>query len=94
MAFLGHFQRRNRGTIEMMASILEVCLEGTKKTHIMYRANISSDSLGDYLELLIGLGMLEKSEMYRTSVKGRIYLEHFRGILLLLGKKGSEGLQN
>lgn len=76
----------------MMASILEVCLEGTKKTHIMYRANISSDSLGDYLELLVSLDMLEKSEMYRTTVKGRIYLEHFKGILLLLGKRGSEGM--
>lgn len=70
----------------MMASILEVCLEGTKKTHILYRANISSDPLNEYLELLVSSGMLEKSELYRTTIKGRIYLEHFKGILFLLGK--------
>jgi predicted transcriptional regulator len=90
MASLGQFQRRNRGTIEMMASILEVCLEGTKKTHILYRANISSDPLNEYLELLVKSGMLEKSELYRTTVKGRIYLEHFKGILHLLGKSDPE----
>ncbi len=79
--------------IEMLASILEVCLEGTKKTHIMYRANISSDPLNTYLGFLIEHGMLEKSELYRTTVKGRIYLEHFKGILILFGKKDSAGLQ-
>jgi len=86
MASLGHLQRKNRGTIEMMASILEVCLESTKKTHILYRANISSDPLNEYLEFLVKSGMLEKTELYRTTVKGRIYLEHFKGILSLLGK--------
>lgn len=76
--------------MEVMASILEVCLEGTKKTHVLYRANMSSDSLNSYLELLIRQGMLEKSELYRTTVKGRIFLEHFRGILILFGKAGED----
>lgn len=76
--------------MEVMASILEVCLEGTKKTHVLYRANMSSDSLNSYLELLIRQGMLEKSGLYRTTVKGRIFLEHFRGILILFGKAGED----
>lgn len=75
--------------MEVIASMLEVCLEGTKKTHIMYRANISNDPLNSYLELLIDSGMLEKNELYRTTVKGRIYLEHFRGIVILLRKEES-----
>lgn len=86
------YSRRCRGTMEVMASILEVCLEGSKKTHVLYKANMSSDSLNSYLELLIVHGMLEKSDVYRTTIKGRIYLEHFRGILILLGKD-SEDLQ-
>lgn len=78
--------------LEVMASILEVCLEGTLKTHIMCKANISNDSLGSYIEFLIDHGMLEKSELYKTTIKGRIYLEHFRGILILLGKGASADL--
>lgn len=92
MSFPGHAQRRCRGTMEMIASILEVCLEGTKKTHIMYRANVSNEPLNSYLQLLIESGMLEKSNVYRTTVKGRIYLEHFKGILILLGKAEVENI--
>lgn len=79
-------RRKSRGMVEIMACILETCLEGTKKTQIMYRANLTSRSINRYLELLVEQGMLEKLEMYRTTVKGRRYLEYFEGILNLLGK--------
>ena len=78
--------RKSRGMIEIMANILETCLEGTKRTRIMYRANLTSRSIKSYLKVLIEQEMLEKSDLYRTTVKGRIYLEYFKGILILLGK--------
>jgi hypothetical protein len=59
--------------MEMIASILEVCLEGTKKTHIMYRANVSNEPLNSYLELLLESGMLEKTDVYRTTVRSRMW---------------------
>jgi predicted transcriptional regulator len=88
MSIIGYDLRRNRGMLEMIASILTTCLEGTKKTHIMYKANLTSTSLNEYLEFLLKNGLLERSELYRTTTKGRMYLEHFKEILTLLGKGG------
>jgi predicted transcriptional regulator len=73
-------------TPEIVASILEVCLEETKKTKIMYRAHLTTRSLHTYLESLIRLGLLEETGSYRTTEKGRVYLELFRCIASLAGE--------
>jgi predicted transcriptional regulator len=89
---LSAYQRqKSRGMVEIMASILLCCLEGTKKTRIMCRANLTTRSINGYLEILVERGMLEKSDLYRTTVQGRLYLEYFNGMLALLGKSNVGG---
>jgi predicted transcriptional regulator len=79
-------RRKSRATPEIVASILDVFLEGTKKTKIMYKANLTTRSLHKYLESLVRLGLLEKTESYRTTEKGRTYLELFRCMENLAGE--------
>jgi predicted transcriptional regulator len=82
-------RQKSRGMVEIMASILLCCLEGTKKTRIMCRANLTTRSINGYLQILVDRGMLEKSDLYRTTVQGRLYLEYFNGMLTLLGKSSA-----
>jgi len=79
-----------------MAEILEVAREGTLKTQIMYRANLSFAQLNEYLALLLELDLLEAIEeaektLYKTTNKGLRYLQSYREIRELLKKerKGS-----
>lgn len=89
---LSAYQRqKSRGMVEIMASILLCCLEGTKKTQIMYRANLTTRCINGYLKILMDRGMLEKSDLYRTTVQGRLYLEYFNSMLVLLGKSSAAG---
>jgi len=59
-----------------MADILSVCAsEGLKKTHVMYRANLSYDQINFYLtellssQLIAHLNSDHSSVLYRTSGK-------------------------
>jgi len=44
------WKRRNR--LEIMANILEITNNGVLKTHILYKANLSSAQLNEYMRLL------------------------------------------
>ncbi len=75
-----HRVHRNRMTI--LESILKVALHGAKKTHIMYKANLSFDELQVYIARLIESGLLEQKMneeemkmMYFTTQKGRTLIE-------------------
>lgn len=62
---LGHnapWTRKNRYSIEIGASILQVAREGAKKTRIMYNANLSYGQLNRYLQLLTTSGLLAQHE--------------------------------
>jgi len=77
-----------------MAEILEVALEGTLKTQVMYRANLSFAQLNHYLRLLLDLNLLELKEntekaIYKTTNKGMRFLDSYKQIRDLL-KKTSE----
>lgn len=73
--------RRNRSRFEISADILEAAMGGARKTHIMYRANLSFNMLCRYLGLLTTNGLLSPDtsmdELYRTTEKGLIYLTAF-----------------
>ena len=82
-------KRRDRLTI--MAQILNIAREGTLKTQIMYRANLSFAQLNEYLALLQEVKLLkvnseEGRTTYRTTSKGIEYLEGFSTINELLRK--------
>ena len=56
--------------------ILRAALEGAKKTHIVYRANLNFEVVNRYLSLLKENGLIEqKGNMYVTTDKGKEFQE-------------------
>ena len=83
---------RRRDRLYIMAEILEVALEGTLKTQVMYKANLSFAQLNQYLRLLLDLDLLEvkksvEKTFYKTTTKGMRFLESYKQIRSLLKKK-------
>ncbi|OLC23851.1 MAG: hypothetical protein AUJ08_04830 [Thaumarchaeota archaeon 13_1_40CM_3_50_5] len=72
-------RKNNRGKIEIMADVLSLSTAGIKKTHIMYRANLSYEQILHYLNQLLGKGLIaqdvaDSALVYRTTEKGREFL--------------------
>ncbi len=88
--------RGPRGYMEIVYSILSVCLNGALKTHVMFRCNLNSKQLHFYIESLLAKGLLEKERSppsakveYRTTQRGRKYLETYSSLLQMLNEEGS-----
>ena len=82
-------QRKRRDRLYIIAEILEIAKDGTLKTQIMYKANLSFSQLNEYLNLLVKLNLLESKQIngrviYRTTDKGFKYLDNYKEILQLL----------
>ena len=80
---------KRRDKLFIMAEILEIAREGTLKTQIMYRANLSFTQLNDYLRFMLRINLLDKvpqngKEIYRASVKGLDFLTRYNEITVLL----------
>ncbi len=77
--------RQHRSRLKIINDILTVAKHGARKTHIMYRANLSYDQLNEYLAFLLDNGLIEKDAdveyegavMYKVSNKGRQFLERY-----------------
>jgi predicted transcriptional regulator len=87
---------RRRDKLFIIAEILEIAKEGTLKTQIMYRANLSFTQLNDYLSLMLKINLLKKSdendkEIYRATSKGMDFLERYREISELLKTEEDNG---
>jgi predicted transcriptional regulator len=85
---------KRRDKLYIIAEILEIAKEGTLKTQIMYRANLSFTQLNDYLRFMLKIDLLEKvlrndKEMYKTTAKGMDFLQRYHEITELL-KSGEE----
>ena len=79
----------NRGKIQITADILCLSTVAIKKTHIMYKANLSYEQVNYYLSDmlnndLISQHILEDGIVYRTSEKGREYLTHYTRLMDLI----------
>jgi len=92
-------QRKRRDRLYIIAEILEIAKDGTLKTQIMYKANLSFSQLNEYLNLLVNLNLLESKQIngkaiYKTTDKGFKYLDSYKEILQLLKntKKASKKL--
>lgn len=75
-----------------MAEILNIAGEGTLKTDIMYRANLSFAQLNEYLSFMEYIKLLKKEiegsrVVYVATSKGRRYLDNFKAIKSLI-KRG------
>jgi predicted transcriptional regulator len=75
-----------------MANVLNEAMEGTRKTRIMYRCNLSHRQLQSYLRLLLGMGMLKTvpesgsspSNLFKTSDKGHEFLDAYHKLKALM----------
>lgn len=89
------FERRGRDRLSIIAEILEVTLDGSLKTQIMYRANLSFVQLNGYLSLLLDWKLMERTEtkektVYKTTPKGIWFLKAYRDIKNLLTTESVE----
>ena len=81
----------NRESLDIINLILHVCASWTMKTHIMYRTNLNSKQVQEYLELVLRFGLAETREgessrtFYRTTQKGARFMETYAALLEILG---------
>lgn len=85
-------RKNNRGKIEIMADVLALSTAGIKKTHIMYRANLSYEQILYYLNQLLGKGLIaqdvaDSALVYRTTEKGREFLACYSRISDLIADR-------
>jgi predicted transcriptional regulator len=72
----------NRGKLEIMADVVYLSTSGIKKTHIMYKANLSYEQINRYLRELLKLQFIENAiddgaVIYRATEKGRLFLHYY-----------------
>lgn len=61
-----------------MADVLGAIGSGSKKTHIMYQANLSYFLLCRYLDHVLNSGLVQKKEeLYLLTNKGKEFLEKY-----------------
>lgn len=75
------FFMKYRKKIEVIADILSVTRKGAKKTHIMYRGNLSFKLLNKYLDIVTKAGFIyfkNEDRCYLLTEKGKIFLERFK----------------
>jgi CheY-like chemotaxis protein/predicted transcriptional regulator len=85
-----------RSKIDVVATILHICLDGSLKNHIIGKGNLSDSMTNHYLTLLLYHNLLEtyKDEgnnnrtYYRTTRKGKAVIVHYNEIQKLFLKKG------
>ena len=69
-----------RNRVEIIADILNIVIDGARKTQIMYKGNLSYKLLTRYLGEVIGAGLVcvgEKTNLYKLTKKGEAFLNHF-----------------
>jgi predicted transcriptional regulator len=82
-------RKNNRGKIQIMGDVLGLATSGIKKTHIMYRANLSYEQVHLYLVDLIGKRLIAQDVSpdgvaYRTTTKGREFLQYYTRLVEFL----------
>ena len=53
---------KRRDKLVIMTEIIGIAKNGTSKTHIMFKANLSFSQLNQYISLLLQSGLLERLE--------------------------------
>ncbi len=80
----------NRSRMDIIAEILHVSRGGARKTHIMYRCNLSFRQLKAYLDFLANRGLIEisksESPTFETTDKGLEFLQTYNVLKVLLSE--------
>jgi predicted transcriptional regulator len=91
---------KRRDKLSIIAEILEIAKEGTLKTQIMYKANLSFAQLNDYLKFMLKTSLLNKfvangKEVYMATEKGVDFMQrHFELTKLLKeNENGKNGVK-
>jgi predicted transcriptional regulator len=71
---------KRRDKLRIIAEILEIAKEGTLKTQIMYKANLSFAQLTEYLKFMLKIKLIQKlnrqgKDVYITTDKGLDFLQ-------------------
>jgi predicted transcriptional regulator len=82
---------KRRDKLYIIAEIMEIAKDGTLKTQIMYKANLSFAQLNEYVKLLIKINLLRKEvdsgrDVYRSTEKGLDFLQRHQEIMDLLSE--------
>jgi predicted transcriptional regulator len=89
----------HRSRIDIIANILRAAEKGTRKTHIMYKCNLSYRQLHTYLEFLIERRLMRyarataeenSSGTYETTNKGRAFIQAYSSIRALISNTALE----
>jgi predicted transcriptional regulator len=78
-----------RTSFEIMASILDACHCGTRKTDVMYQCKLSFKQLTGYLNLLLEANLLlinydRQYFLLRVSSKGKDFLKAYNSMKTLM----------
>ena len=92
-------RKNNRGKIQIMGDVLALGTSGIKKTHIMYKANLSYEQVHLYLGELIAKRLIvqdassrsSEGVVYRTTEKGREFLQYYTRLTECLEEEEGEG---
>jgi len=77
---------RRRSRYEILEDVLRCCREAQRLTGIVYHCNLNFGFVQPYLEVLLRAGFLRCEEgRYRTTEKGREWLESFKVCKALWG---------
>jgi predicted transcriptional regulator len=79
-----------RSKQEIIAQILEVCLDSASKTAIVYQVNLNFRTINPYLDILTKNNLIEvskgKQTLYKTTQKGANLIEIIKKVNESLSK--------
>ena len=75
----------NRGWLEIIDLVLSVCDKGTLKTHVMYKCNLNSKQVQQYLDFVVSRNLIEVNQdpvdvkriTYKTTERGRRFMRSY-----------------
>jgi predicted transcriptional regulator len=88
-------RKQKREYFRIISKILSFTFNGSLKTHIMLKVNLSYAQLQNYISMLVRLKLLEvstsqKATVYRTTEKGMNFLRRFNELDKLLKSSARE----
>lgn len=75
--------RKKRNHMQISIDILRVALEGAKKSHIVYKANLNFKIVNGFLDSLLNSGLLNgpnHDRLYQTTQKGSEFIEYYENL--------------
>ena len=89
----------HRSRIDIIANILRAAQDGARKTHIMYKCNLSFKQLHTYLDFLIERRLIKHTQesgepnasgRYQTTSRGKSFIEAYGSMRALMSSSELE----